>query len=198
MTSPLAGGAVCLALLSGCATAPAYPLPTSSGSPAQMLAHMLDLGTPGPEHAFLDDLVGSFDAERADWPDPMAPPTRSSGRMVNEWILGRRYLRGEYEGHRLGQVFGALSLTGFDKSRGVYFTTSADSASTWFLPFSRGTRSGNTITFECEVFDALLGRMTRVRETLEIQSEDRHVVSTFQTLPDGSETKVMEIVYTRR
>ena len=137
--------AACLVLLFSCG-APSPGGFLNSQSPAQVLERMIEISTPGPEHAALEEIVGTFDAEVAAWAGPYDEPMRSQGRMINRWALGGRYVIGEFRGYFRGQPFEGLSILGFDRSRNVYISTWGDTASTWFLPFSTGTRTGDTIT----------------------------------------------------
>ena len=175
----------------------APPSYLDGASPDEILERMLQLATPGPEHAALNALVGTFDAQVTSWTGPYDEPTRSTGAMVNTWILGGRCLRGEFTGELLGQPFEGLSLLGFDRSQGKYFGTWADTASTWFMPFSSGTMTGNILTLERDMYDPTMGAMTHIREAFVVESPDRYRYVMYYSLPDGSEAKSMETVYTR-
>ena len=77
-------------LLVGCKTAPP-PAPTMSME--EMSAMMVELGTPGDGHARLESVIGTFDAKTKMWMEPGAPPMESEGVAVNEWVLGKRFVR---------------------------------------------------------------------------------------------------------
>ncbi len=161
------------------------------------MATITELGTPGAEHAFLNDTIGTFDASMQMWFAPGAEPTVTAGRMVNRWILDGRFIQGDYTGEFGEQPFNGLCLTGYDKALGVYVGTWADSMSTMLLPISAGKRDGSAIVFEREMLDMMTGALGKTREVFTVESADRHTFEVYSVFADGSEMKTMEIVYTR-
>jgi len=189
--------ALVLALAACQSTEPA-PAPAEAPGPEEMMARMEQLAAPGPEHARLDDLVGTFDAAVKIWMVPGAPPEESTGTMVNEWILGGRYVRGEYLGSFQGSEFTGVSIIGFDNATQSYQGTWLDSMTTAILPVSHGVREASVITMEREMLDPMSGNMVSERDVFRIESRDRHTMEMYVGTPDGGEMKSMEIVYTRR
>lgn len=66
------------------------------------------LATPGPEHALLTRLAGTWDATMKSWMDPAQPPMVSTGSSEQQMVLGGRFLRQEYTGEMMGGAPGAL------------------------------------------------------------------------------------------
>ncbi|MEZ5974316.1 MAG: DUF1579 family protein [Planctomycetota bacterium] len=96
---------------------------------AQMMARMAEIGTTGIEHERLQPMLGTFNATVRYWMMP------GEGRPVHRhheelWILGGRFLQGDYSGTFEGMPFVDLSLTGYDKVRGKYVGSWVDSSST--------------------------------------------------------------------
>lgn len=191
-----------LALAACQSTAHRNASPSETGPPEMdtdaAMARMAELATPGPQHEFLDNMAGTFDVKLVMWMDPSAPPIESTGTMTNRWVLGGRYLQGEYTSTFLGQPFAGMSLTGYDNAQGVFQGTWIDTMGTGMMPVSTGHRSGNTITFDREMFDPMQGKMVGEREVVTVQDRDHHSMVMYMVGPDGSTTKSMEIEYTRR
>ncbi|HED66912.1 MAG TPA: DUF1579 domain-containing protein [Planctomycetes bacterium] len=188
-------------LLSACqSTTPSSPPAGDGAEPdmQDMMAMMEKLATPGPEHAFLDDLAGTFDATITLWLDPSAPPVVSTGTMESHWILGGRYLQGDYSSMFMGAPFSGLSLTGYDNAQGVFQGTWLDTMGTGMMPISAGHRTGNTITFERDMFDPMQGKMVHEREVITIEDHDHNSMLMFVVQPDGTAVQTMEIEYTRK
>jgi len=180
-------------LLAACqSTPPETPEEARAVEERQLLAQ------PGPEHAFLDDLVGEFDARLKVWMGPGPPRATYRGQMRNEWILGGRFVEGTFTGEVNDEPFEAVSLVGYDNAQQVYHATWLDTNSTAMLPISRGRRVEDEIHFTREMIDIGTGESTLQRELLTIESSDRHTVEMFIGLPDGSLLRTTEITYTRR
>lgn len=186
-----------VAASSACQATPPETALSQAASPEEFFQTLYELSQPGPEHARLAELVGTFDADVTVWTTPEDPPTRSKDRIENKWILGRRYVLGEYTGSFMDQPIEGLFILGFDRSRELYFSTWADTTSTWFMPFSHGELRGDTLVLERDMYDPMLGGMTRVRERIVLETPDRHRYELSYTQPDGREVTSKRIIYTR-
>lgn len=159
---------------------------------------MAEMGTPGPNHTAMEEMVGTFDAQSKMWMAPGAPPSEMEGTMVNHWVMGGRYLRGDYTGEMMGQEFQGVSLTGYDNAQECYNGIWYDSMSTGLQNVSVGTREGKVFTFDKETFDPMMRVPSREKMVITIENKDRHTMEMYMVMPDGSEMKSMEIVYTRK
>src|SRR5262245_7974726 len=81
----------------------AKPAETKKDPQAEMMAMMAKLATPGPEHAKLKAMVGTWDATSKMWMKPGAPPTEAKGTATYKMALGDRYLEETYTGNMMGQ-----------------------------------------------------------------------------------------------
>src|SRR6058998_2961620 len=66
---------------------------------------MMRAATPGDAHKKLNSMAGTFDAKVKTWMEPGAPPMESSGKAVNEWVLGGRWLQQRFDGTFMNQPF---------------------------------------------------------------------------------------------
>ena len=74
---------------------------SAAAAPSQeeMMAAMMKNAAPGPEHAALNPLVGSWKTTTKMWNAPGTEPTVSAGTCERAWTMGNRYLvaKGEYK-----------------------------------------------------------------------------------------------------
>jgi len=200
LTLPLAllALAACQAAGEHDAAATETAAPAEMPSPEEMMAQMLAAAEPVAEHEALGAMVGTFKAKTTSWMMPGAPPEESEGTMVGRWILGGRFLVGEFKGSFAGQDFEGMSLMGFDRMRGEYVATWVDNFSTTPLPFSYGTSpDGKVITMHRKGWDPLIEAEIETRDVTTIISNDEHTLEMFSPGPDGKERRTMLIEYTR-
>jgi hypothetical protein len=166
---------------------------------AAMLARMIELGTPGAEHALLDALTGTFDAEVSMWNAPGLEPEIMTGTMVNSWILGGRFVQSDYSSEWMGQPFHGLGLFGYDKAQDAYVGTWCDTASTMLAPVGTGQLSedGTQIVTYKEMVDPTSGLLNQMREVLTFVSEDHHRMEMYISFEGQEEFLMMRIEYVR-
>lgn len=158
-------------------------------------------GATTEHHDALKPFVGTFNAEVRMWMGPGDPHTMK-GTMVNEWILGGRFLEQRFVGEPDEESpFGAFEGRGFwgyntatDKYEGVWI----DNAST-MMQFEQGHREGdgNIWTMVGEITNPQTGHPMSRRSVTTLRDEDHHTMEMFVTGADGNEHKTMEITYDR-
>ena len=84
-------------------------------TPEEMMAAMMELGQTGPEHRALDFLIGDFRVDVTSYV-PGMDPIESRGRMSHKWVLGGKWLQGEFRGDFAGERFTGLSYMTYDTS----------------------------------------------------------------------------------
>ncbi len=65
---------------------------------ADMMAMMMELAKPGPNHKLLAKNVGNWTYQVKMWMDPSAPAMESSGTSVTKEVMGGRYFITEHTG----------------------------------------------------------------------------------------------------
>ncbi|HPF40582.1 MAG TPA: DUF1579 domain-containing protein [Phycisphaerae bacterium] len=161
---------------------------------------MIEMGTPGREHALLQDMIGDWNAE--------STVDMGGGQMMtskatssNHWILDKRYVQQDYAGDMMGMPFTGMSLIGYDKYQKKYFASWIDSMSTMFyLSYGEYDAATKTFTFEgtgpdCQ--DPSGTKMCTMKNEVKIISKDKHVF-TMSSMKDGKMVEGMKIVYTRK
>jgi hypothetical protein len=168
-------------------------------SPEELMKLLTEAGKPGPEHAKLEPLVGSWTYTGKFWMDPSKPPVEAKGAAERTWVLGGRFLEERIEGTGFDGKpgFEARGLLGYDNGR-KQFTSS------FVCNMGTGTHngvgtadsSGKTLTFRTEAYCPVQEKVVNFRDVIRIESNDRIVFESY-LLDEGKEVKTMEIVNIR-
>jgi Protein of unknown function (DUF1579) len=167
----------------------------SAPSQSDCEAAMMEMGKPAAELKFVEPLIGTWDAEVKMWMGP-GEPMVSKGVMVNDWVLGGRWLRHAYRGD---ENFEGSGYFGFNKTTGKFEGLWIDT----MLPMMQseaGDYDERTATFNMssESLCPMTKEPVSKRSVVRIESPDRHVMEMYFSSADEPEGKGMEIVYTRR
>ena len=172
-----------------------------SAQEKKMMEQMMKYGTPDKNHELLKKYVGDWDVDISTWQDPMAKPQTSKGTMKNMLILEGRYLESHFEGMMGGMKFQGLEVIGYDLFKKMYTTFWIDSMSTAFL-VTTGTlnMAGNVLTETGMSPDPMTDgkTMQKFRNVTTFISDGKYKFEMFMVMPDGKETKGMELVCTRK
>jgi hypothetical protein len=157
----------------------------------------MDLPQPGPEHRWLQRLVGTWRTEGACAAPPGEAPTQLTGTeqvrsLGGLWVLAEG--EGEMPG---GGVARSLMTLGFDPAQGAFLGTFVASMMT-HLWIYRGTLAGDTLTLDCEGPDfGTPGRMARYQDIIALQGDDARTLTSRMQAADGSWQEVMSARYRR-
>lgn len=165
----------------------------------------LDLAQPVVEHERLTAYAGTFDADVSMWTLPGQPPSKATGEMKHEAVLGGRFLRitgkVKYQFPGMGEyVVESIQYLGYDRRNGKYTSVGLDSMGT-YATLAEGSLDPmtNVLTMSGVTEDQAL-RIRQAYDTIvELVDEDTLKVSTivydaFQAGP----FKLMEVVSKRR
>lgn len=159
---------------------------------------LLEAGKPGPEHAKLQPLVGTWTYTCRLWMEPGKPPVETNGAIERHWTLGGRFLKEEFAGTGFDGKpgFEGFGLLGYDNAQRRY-------TATWVCNMGTGTHTGlgvsespGRFTFQTSCFCPVKKKTVQGREEIRIEAD--RVVSETYGIEDGKETKVMEIVSVRK
>jgi hypothetical protein len=116
--------------------------------------------TPGPMHAKLEPLIGSWTMSGKFRMTPGDPWQEFEAQVEREWILDKRFVQEKVESHFLGQPFEGIGLIGYDNVREEFTMVWVESMATgtWL---SRGRLEGGKLVFEGENSDAWTGEENR-------------------------------------
>ena len=161
---------------------------------------MMRAATPGDAHKKLAPMVGTFDVKVKMWMEPGAPPMESSGKAVNEWVLGGRWIQQTFTGKFMGMPFSGIGYTGYDNVKHMYVGTWMDSMSTSVMSSSGGDPdpSGKTWRFAAMSMDPVSGETVNLDERMTLLDNDHQIFEMYGPGPDGANFKMMELSYTRK
>ena len=153
--------------------------------------------TPGPEHAVLKDLAGTWDATVESFAAPGQPPMLAKG-IETGTMVGGFWLVSDFKSEVMGQPFLGRSTLGYDPVKKKYVSTWIDSM-TPSLSVGESDYDAATKTFTGWT-DALdhRGRPTRFKMVTVFKDPATRISTTSMPGPDGKEMTVMRITYTRQ
>jgi hypothetical protein len=185
--------ALALTLFAGFVVADDVKIPQTAG---ELMKAMNEAGKPGPEHAKLQPLVGSWTYTCKFWTDPSKSPFVSTGTIERQWILGGRFLEERVSGTNFdgSPGFEGLGLIGYDNGQKKYTTN-------WFSNMGTGAcggvgdvdAAGTLFTFHNESYCPVRKKVVQSREELRIEPNGSLVMASYENR-DGKETKIMELV----
>ena len=169
-----------------------------AADPAAEMEAWMKLGQPGPEHARLQKMAGTYTTEAEMVMAPGTPPQKSKGKQTYEAMLGGRYIHGSYTSEMMGMPFTGMSLMGYDNQKKKYFSAWVDSMSTGLM-VSEGTAdaAGKVITFTGSYDDPMSGKAKKYRQVTTVESDDKHKFEWFENDEAGKEYRMMLVTYTR-
>ena len=166
----------------------------------EMMAKWQEYAMPGEGHKALEPFVGNWDYTVSWWEKPDSEPQKSSGTSEVKWIMGGRFLEQTAQGTAMGQEFHGMGLMGYDNMQKEYTGVWIDNMGTGMMT-STGTYDPATKTFtEKGTFSCPQdeGGEKAFRGVTTMVSPDNYTYEMYVTDKDGKESRMMEIVYTRK
>ena len=170
-----------------------------AGDMGEMMAKWAEMNAKGPEHEKFKEMVGAWKIESKMWMMPEAPPTVSAGTAEFRLILDGRYIEQVYKCDMGGQGFEGRGIEGYDKLKKKYVSLWMDNMSTGMY-MSEGTYDEKTkaTTYYGKADDPFTGQKDKVVKSVAREiTKDKVIFDMYDTAPDGTEFKSMEITYTR-
>ncbi len=153
--------------------------------------------TPGPEHAWLAQKVGTWDVQCSMSMGPGKPPMEFTAVDVAE-MVGPFWLRGKFTCEMFGAKYTGQAMVGYDSLAGKWLSSWIHSIDPTISLFE-GKRDEATKTLEFRGTGlGPLGPGTKFRSTEVEVSPDEHVFTMYFELPDGSEAQMLQYKYRRR
>ena len=167
----------------------------------RMMAAWASYAEVGPAHEALQERAGEWDATVKFWYAPGTPPEVSEASSTGEPIMGGRYILERFTSTMPdGSSFEGMGLTGYDNLRHRFVAMWIDTMSSGILTAESTSYADDFshIEFRGEAPDPVAGRYKVQRSAEHWTDADTRVMEAWETGPDGSEMKVMEITYTRK
>lgn len=192
--------AAAMLTLASCTTAAAQAPTRESQLPASTR-----LAMPGPEHAWLEPLVGEWSVEMLVYPGGGAAPIVSTDlRASRRWTLGGRYLREELRGTFGGNPSERDAVLGYNRLDGRFELVTTDTFEPGqMIYFGRGGKTAQRFSLYGESTEAGMGaeptgRRRDLRFEIDIRDRNTNVQRIFVRYPGGEEFLFVEQRFTRR
>jgi hypothetical protein len=150
---------------------------------------------PGPEHARLTALCGSWDVELTFWFKPGAPGMTTKGTSIIRSLLDGLFIEERIDGQLNAMPFTTLSWTGFNTSTHEYEATRIASTNTSRIA-ENGAWDDQAGRFELKGTYKLAGE-TWTQRTVIQPSADTMVVTSYLSFGKVPEWKAVEMRYKR-
>lgn len=154
---------------------------------------------PGPEHALLKQMEGTWDASIKMSGPPGAPAMDSKGTMTFKMDLGGFWLVSNFEGQMMGQKFQGHGLSGYDPLQKKYVGVWADSMAPYLLR-TEGSwdKAGKVLTEIGEGPDPETGKTEKMKMVTEIKDKDTMLFTMYMPGKDGKDAVMFTIHYKRK
>jgi len=165
----------------------------------EMMAKWQAYAMPGEGHKALEPLVGNWDYTISWWETPGSQPQKSTGTSEVKWILSGRFLEQTAKGSAMGQEFEGMGIMGYDNMKKEYTGIWMDNMGTGMMT-STGSYDPSTKSFtETGSFSCPQeGGEKSFRGVTAFMNPDKYTYEMFAADKDGKESRMMEIVYTRK
>ena len=164
--------------------------------PAEMMAAMAEMATPGEQHEELMKTCGQWEAKGSFVMDPAAPPMQSTGSMTIEPAMGGRFVKCDFKMDFMGQPFSGLSYAGYDKYHDQYVTVWMDTMSTK-ITYMEGNHNDDGDLVMKGISSTPMG--DNPMKIVTTHHDDDHFTDHFyDQMPDGTWVNTGTIKYTRR
>lgn len=174
------------------------PVPAQEPSEADMAA-MMAAGQPGEHHGHMAFMEGSWNVAATFWMPGSPEPMETKGEATYQWILGGRYMQQTYTGDFMGAKFEGMGITGYDNMGEKYVATWTDTMNTAIMSETgQCDGTGKKTVWKGQIPDASTGQMVTTRTEQVVESSDKFVMTAYLTSPDGTESPMMKLVYTRK
>lgn len=172
--------------------------PQMSAEETAMMEAYRKAGTLGEPHAALANMAGTYDLSIRSWNAPGAPPTVEAGTATRSMALDGRVMVEQLQSQMHGQPFTGHGMTGYDNASGKYWSTWNDSMSTGLMVSEGDCDAEGACTFTGSWNDPVTRGKINARMTSRWTSPTVEVFEMFGPGPDGKESRMMEITYTKR
>lgn len=169
-------------------------------SQEEMMAMMMELAQPGPEHEWLAKSAGNWRQEIKFWEAPGTEPQTTSGTCKREMILGGRFMMETSKFPMMGQDVEMMIINGYDRRSEKFTSLGLDTMGTYYIS-STGTYDAETKTLTLKGVDKdpMTGMVNNFTQTVKYLDDDTQVFSmvfSFEGM-GMAPFKVVEVTYKR-
>ena len=177
----------------------AAPSPQVQSADAAAIQAIARFAEPNAHHQQLLGFVGSWEIISRVWMSPGQAPVETKGSAEKHMVLGGRFLQENFTGTMMATPFVGQGLTGYDNAKKRYVSIWVDTLSTAVL-CSEGTMAADDkqLVLTGSGFDPATGQDKSFLQVIHIDSNQSHSFEWFEPGADGKETKLFEVIYTRK
>jgi hypothetical protein len=155
------------------------------------------LPAPQKEHEWLKQLEGEWETEAEMFVEPGKPPVKSKG-TESVRSLGGFWSVAEMKGDcPLGGSFTGVMTVGYDAQKKKYVGTWVCSMCDWLCRYE-GTADGKVLTLECEGPNPETGKLTKMKDVIEVKDKDTKVLTSSLLGEDGKWVTFMTLTAKRK
>lgn len=170
-----------------------------AGGMAEMMAKARKYTEPGEHHKLLEKFLGTWDLElRITMPGAAMPPGRGTAEVT--WLHPGRWIQMRQSAPMMGRPTDFFSIMGYDNFKMSYVVTSVTTLDT-AMPRMEGDLDprGDVLIMYGTIDEYLTGEHDKMVKSIFRLVGDDKIVNEVHDLAIGeSDTKVVEITYTRR
>lgn len=157
-----------------------------------------EMPKPGKHHEALKQFEGTWDVV-SKFQEPGKPAMESEGTEVATFGLGGFWLSYDFKGEMNGRPFTGRGAMGYDLQKQKYVGVWMDSMNSSAF-HSEGTADPDyrKFTMIAQGYCDMDGKAVTMKQIFEVKSKDAYTLRFLAPNPDGKETEVGTIEYTRR
>jgi len=163
----------------------------------EAMKRWMEYSTPSDIHKMMAKATGDWKFASKMWMDPTMDPMSSDGTAKFAMIYGGRYQECKVSGSMMGMPFEGTALTGYNNATKKFFTTWIDNMGTGIMMLEGTADAAGVVTMTGSMFDPMSGKNCTMRETWQMDGDNKMTMVMYSTKEGESEKKDMEIVYTR-
>ncbi len=162
----------------------------------EMIRALRDAGKPGTGHEILNRLTGKWKVRGFMRIDLKSNPEMVSGVAKIDWILGKRFIKQDFDCRKLDLPIQGLGLIGYDKLRKEYTGIWCDNSNTGIANLAGKLSSGGTkIEFRLSQTDLRSGQRRNARAEIVLDEKKGFRYSVFADLDGAKEVEVLRLSY---
>jgi hypothetical protein len=176
----------------------AYPTPSD---PQAAMARFMATCKPGPAHARLSEMLGSYETKQRMWMEgPGGKPLETKGTAEIGWLVEGRWLTCKWTGEMMGKKINGTWILGYDNFKERFVICFVDSFQTCMNTASGlFDQSGDDLILWGTIDEPMTPEQDKmVKYVFRSFGKDTHTFEVHDMMIGESNTKVVEIEYTRK
>jgi Protein of unknown function (DUF1579) len=164
----------------------------------EFMAAWMAAATPGESHAEIAKAAGEWNVDQVMYMGPDQDGIPGKATTSSRMVLGGRVLIEEYNSEFQGMPMEGLLLLGYDNIQQEYWSIWLDNFSTWPSMVTGKRDADGKVNAKGLMHDISTPGGRPYRHVSWMEGDDTARAEMFDSLPDGSEFKVMEFTYKRK